>query len=541
MNKGYFCLVLHAHLPYVRHPEYVYSLEEKWFFEAVTESYLPIIKSLQKLKGEGRKFKVTISLSPTLLSLLADAYLKDKYQRYLENLLDLAEKEVKRTKGDKDFQPLTLMYLHNLEEIYHLYLNEFKRDIIGALLNLRLAGAVEIITSTATHGYLPLLGLNREAVYAQVKTGVDTFRHYLGFSPQGLWLAECAYQPGDEHILKENGIQYFFTDTHGLLYACPRPAYGVYSPILTDAGVAAFGRDQESSKQVWSADEGYPGDFDYRDFYRDIGFDLDFDYIKPYIHPDGIRVHTGLKYYRITGKSNHKEPYRPEKADAKALLHAGNFMFNREKQLEYLSGAMGRPPVVVAPYDAELFGHWWYEGPLFIEHFIRKATEEQEQFLVASPGDFLQLGLPLQIATPCPSSWGDKGYHEVWLNGSNDWIYRHLHRGGEKMRELAAAFPAAEGITERALNQGLRELLLGQASDWPFIMTAGTMTEYARSRIEDHLIRFNTLYDQIMNDRIDEAWLAQIESKDNVFPQLDYRIFLPLKDTVPVETNAGGY
>ncbi|HHX77102.1 MAG TPA: DUF1957 domain-containing protein, partial [Firmicutes bacterium] len=188
-----------------------------------------------------------------------------------------------------------------------------------------------------------------------------------------------------------------------------------------------------------------------------------------------------------------------------------------------------------------LFGHWWYEGPLFIEYFIRKATEEQEQFLVASPGDFLRLGLPLQIATPCPSSWGDKGYHEVWLNGSNDWIYRHLHRGGEKMRELAASFPAAEGATKRALNQSLRELLLAQASDWPFIMTAGTMTGYARSRIEDHMIRFNALYDQIMNGCIDEEWLAQIEARDNVFPQLDYRVFLPLKDTVPVETGAASY
>ncbi len=294
-NKGYLCLVLHAHLPYVRHPEYPYSLEEKWLFEAITECYLPLIKSLDQLSREGRKFKITLSLSPSLLSMLADDSLQERYINYLEKLQELVEKEVKRTRGDKNFHPVALMYRSRLAEIYHLYREQYGKSLLTAFRDLHYRGVVELITCTATHGYLPLLGISRETVYAQVKVGVDTFREKLGFYPCGLWLAECAYQSGDEHILKENGLQYFFTDTHGLLYASPRPAYGVYSPILTTAGVAVFARDPESSKQVWSADEGYPGDFDYRDFYRDIGFDLDFDYIKPYLHPDGIRLHTGLK------------------------------------------------------------------------------------------------------------------------------------------------------------------------------------------------------------------------------------------------------
>ncbi len=527
-NKGYLCLVLHAHLPYVRHPEYPYSLEEKWLFEAITECYLPLIKSLDQLSREGRKFRITLSLSPSLLSMLADDFLQERYINYLERLQELAAKEVKRSKGDKNFHPVALMYRSRLEEIYHLYREQYGKSLLTAFRDLHCRGVLELITCTATHGYLPLLGISRETVYAQVKVGVDTFREKLGFYPHGLWLAECAYQSGDERILKENGLQYFFTDTHGLLYASPRPAYSVYNPILTPAGVAVFARDPESSKQVWSADEGYPGDFDYRDFYRDIGFDLDFDYIKPYLHPDGIRLHTGLKYHRITGKSDHKEPYCPETAYKKATLHAGNFMFNREKQIEHLAESMDRPPVVVSPYDAELFGHWWFEGPLFLEHFIRKATTEQDSFYLVSPSDYLNLNQPLQLSTPCSSSWGDKGYHEVWLNGDNDWIYRHLHRGTAKMTELAANYPEPSELGRRALNQAAREILLAQSSDWPFIITAGTMDNYARGRLKDHMIRFNRLYQQITTGNIDIAWLSALEEKDNIFPDINYQVFSPL-------------
>lgn len=535
MSKGYLCLVLHAHLPYVRHPEHSYSLEEKWLFEAITECYLPLITSLNKLHQEGKEFKITISLSPTLLSMLDDSYLQDKYLVYLERLLELTEKEVNRTKNDKSFHPLALMYQLQLGEIYHNYRYKYQKNIITAFRDLYFKGVVDLITCNATHGYLPLLGTSRETVYAQIKIAVDTFRKKLGFPPKGMWLAECAYQPGDEYFLKENGIQYFFTDTHGILYACPRPAYGVHSPLLTEAGVAVFGRDMESSKQVWSADEGYPGDVDYRDFYRDIGYDLDFDYVKPYIHPDGIRLHTGLKYYRITGKTDHKEPYNPEWAVNKTIEHAGNFMFNRETQMEYLSEVMDRTPVVVSPYDAELFGHWWFEGPLFLEHFIRKATTDQDKFLVTSPEEYLKLNQPLQISTPCPSSWGDKGYHEVWLNSSNDYTYRHLHRGAKKMKEMSSAYPGAEGVKKRALNQAARELLLAQSSDWPFIMTAGTMDNYARSRLEDHMVRFTRLYRQITENNIDEGWLAKLEEKDNIFPDIDYKVFMPLEETVTIQ------
>ena len=170
----------------------------------------------------------------------------------------------------------------------------------------------------------------------------------------------------------EQGIRFTILETHGITRADHRPRYGVYAPIYCPSGVAAFGRDPDSSRQVWSSTEGYPGDYDYREFYRDIGYDLDLDYIRPYIHPDGIRIDTGIKYYRITGKDDHKEPYVPEWAERKAETPRGAFPGRADQTGRASGGLMDRKPLIVAPYDAELFGHWWFEGPRWLDYLIRK-------------------------------------------------------------------------------------------------------------------------------------------------------------------------
>lgn len=529
--KGFLSLVLHAHLPFVRHPEYPFSLEEKWYFEAVSETYLPLLETFERLQNEGVDYRITISISPTLATMFRDDYLREKYRGYLERLLDLADKEVARTAGDDVFHPLARHYRQRFQAAYHRFFEQYHGDLISAFRDLAATGKVELITCAATHGYLPLLNTQPEAVYAQLYTAVDQHTRLFGQPPKGMWLPECAFDYGIDKVLAELGINYFFVDTHSILFAKPRPAFGAWSPLVTPAGVAAFGRDEESSKQVWSKTEGYPGDFAYRDFYRDIGFDLPRDYIGPYIHPDGIQIHTGFKYYSITGKTNHKEPYNLERAQAKLAEHAGNFMFNRERQLEYLAQELGRPPIVVAPYDAELFGHWWYEGPAWLEDFFRKTHYGQNVFKTITPGEYLALGLPLQEAEPSSSSWGNKGYHEVWLNQSNDWIYRHLHMAAERMTRAVSDFPAAQGLQKEALNQLGRELLLAQSSDWPFIISTGTMVQYARERVEDHLVRFNRLLEQIYNGRIDSGWLTKLKEKDHIFPHLDYHIFAPQQRT----------
>lgn len=536
MPQGFLSMVLHSHLPFVRHPEHKHSLEEKWFFEAMLECYLPLLKIMENMRKDGINFRLTFSLSPTLLFMLEDELLSERFAGYMENLQNLSRREEERTSGDSVFSPLATMYRKYFDEMSAYYHENCGRRPVQVYRRLQNDGFIEVITTGITHGFLPLLDINRESVYAQIASAVNYYYELFGNIPRGIWLPECAFSYGIEDILEEQGIQYFITDTHGVLYASPRPKYGIYSPVITQNGVAVFGRDPESSKQVWSSQEGYPGDYNYREFYRDIGYDLDINYVGEHLHPPGFRGDTGIKYYRITGETlEYKEPYRPENAREKAAEHAGNFMFNREKQVEFLSGVMGRPPLIVAPYDSELLGHWWFEGPLWLDFLCRKMHYDQDNVRLITPGEYLDLGYPLQVSTPAPSSWGDKGYYEVWLNGSNDWLYRHLHRAAKDMVDIATMYPNANGIMERAIKQAGRELILAQSSDWPFIMTVDTMVEYAHERARKHLMRFRDLAGQVYNGNIEEEKLAVLESIDNVFPNLDYHLFQKLETTVPIE------
>jgi 1,4-alpha-glucan branching enzyme len=527
MTKGYLVIVLHAHLPFVRHPEHEDFLEERWLFEAITETYIPLLRVFERLVADGVPFRVTMSLTPTLVAMLRDELLQERYLRHIGKLIELAGREVERLRWDPRTQRLALDYHWRFTEARDAF-EKYGRDLTRGFRNLVDAGVLELITCAGTHSFMPLMNESRNVRAAQVRMAVKQHEDVFGRRPQGIWLPECGYDYGVDEILKENGIRFFFIDTHGILHASPRPKFGVFSPIVCPSGVTAFGRDIESSKQVWSAIEGYPGDYDYRDFYRDIGFDLDYDYIRPYIHPDGIRIHTGIKYHRITGRTDEKDIYDPHWAAEKAASHAGNFMFNREKQVEYLEGELGRKPVIVAPYDAELFGHWWYEGPEFLNFLFRKIACDQKSLGTITPSEYLRENPVLQISTPSPSSWGWKGYNEVWLNAANDWIYPHLHVAGERMVELAHSRREGncDDLTRRALNQAAREIMLAQSSDWAFILKTGTATNYAVKRMTVHIGLFTRLYESIKAGRVDAGWLTAVEKIDNLFPQMDYRFYL---------------
>src|SRR2546425_1052661 len=297
---SYLALVLHAHLPFVRHPEHEHFLEENWLFEALTEAYLPLIQIMDGWLRDGMDTRLTLTLTPPLCAMLLDPLLQDRYVRHLEALLELAEKEIHRTHWDHAYQPLALMYhqrFHSLRQTYSAY----GRNVVGAFRKFQEHGRLEIITSAATHALLPLLANHPPSIRAQILVARDHYRSCFGCDPRGVWLPECAYFDGVEMFLQEANLRWFILDTHGLLHAQPRPRYGVFAPVFTPNGIAAFGRDPESSRQVWSKHEGYPGDARYRDFYRDIGFDLDFDYVKPHLPSPDHRGFTGLKYFRITG------------------------------------------------------------------------------------------------------------------------------------------------------------------------------------------------------------------------------------------------
>ena len=534
MYKGYLCIILHAHLPYVRHPEYDYFLEENWLYEAITETYIPLLDVFEKLINEGVDFRITLSLSPSLVEMFNDYLLRERYKRYVERLIELSEKEGHRTKGDIHFEPIVKMYNQRFRRIKYLFEDVYKRDLTSAFKALQDTGRIEIITSTATHAFLPNLLIYPQAVRAQIKIAKEHFKKNFNRFPKGIWLPECGYAPGIDRYLREEGIKFFFLDTHGVIYGRPLPQYGVYAPVFCPSGVIAFGRDVETSRQVWSSTEGYPGDTHYRDFYRDIGFDLDCEYIKPYINPDGMRTYTGLKYYRITGRADNKKPYDIAQAKKKAAEHASNFIFNRGLQVDFLSDTLRLNsinffPVIVATYDAELFGHWWFEGIDWLDFILRETQKKNVNFKTITPSEYIKL-FPsqyecLQTCQPSMSSWGHRGYNEVWLNSSNNYIYRHLHKMTNRMIYLADRFPEANGITRRALNQAARELLLSQHSDWAFMMNAGDATEYAKKRFTEHTARFNSLYKSIISKNIPKRWLVEIENKDRIFADIDYRVY----------------
>lgn len=525
MNKGYLSIVLHAHLPYVHHPEHDSFFEENWLFEAITECYLPLIAMLDRLQRDQIRCRLTLSLSPTLITMLQDDLLQSRYLRHINRLLELAEKEIVRTKEQPQFHELAKRYQDEFLQTLHCYQNHYQCDLLAAFEKHQQNGTLELITTAATHGFLPLLNVSEAAVRTQIKVGISTFKARFGFTPKGFWLPECAYYPGLETLLRDAGVQYFFLDSHGLLDASQPLRYGVYAPLDCGNGVMAFGRDPASSQQVWSAEEGYPGDPDYREYYRDIGFDLPLDYIGPYILDENIRINTGIKYHRVTGDVMHKDVYHPDKALAKAQIHAEDFIGKRREQIQSLTAEMEQPPIMVAPYDAELFGHWWHEGPLWLEQVLRLTSQESSDIETVSCSDYLQQHPKQQQATPSASTWGDRGYSDFWLNESNEWIYPLLHKASNEMEKLVTDLKGLKvnDLQHRALNQALRSLLLAQASDWPFILKSGTTAEYAKKRLTDHLARFNYLHDSIRKNRIDERYLTALEVMDDIFPDIDFR------------------
>jgi 1,4-alpha-glucan branching enzyme len=520
--QGYLSIVLHAHLPFVRHPEHEKFLEESWLFEAVTETYLPLVQILENWRRDGIAAPITLSLSPTLCAMLGDGLLRSRYERHLDGLIELAEKEIHRTHWDRAYRELAWMYHHRLSlarETWRFY----SGNLINAFKIFQDEGHLEIITTAATHALLPLMNSHPQSVRAQILTARDHYQSCFGRPPRGIWLPECAYAAGVEKYLQEADIRWFILDTHGLLHAHPRPRYGTFAPVFTPNGVAVFGRDFDSSRQVWSKHEGYPGDPRYRDFYRDVGFDLDFDYVRAHLPSPDNRGFTGLKYFRITGKNGPKEIYQRDHALAAASEHAAHFLSERVAQVQQAAAILDRPPIIVAPYDAELFGHWWYEGPEFLDFLARKLFHEQKVVSLLTPGEYLHRHPTNQIATPGASSWGEEGYWRVWLNETNEWIYPHLQIAQERMTKLAKKFARkSTALQKRALKQAARELLLAQSSDWPFILRAGTSPDYARRRVKDHLLRFIALHDMLTLTRVDEKWLAEIESRDNLFAGVDW-------------------
>ncbi len=516
-TQGQLALVLHAHLPYVRHPEHPHFLEEHWFFSALLECYLPLVQVLRRhVQGPAR---LTLSLSPTLLSLWQDPLLQRRFAAHLDRLDQLCQKEMQQHRGVRSH--LATWYRNRFQALGEFYFQTLGGDLIQAFVQLQEQGVVQLMTTAATHGYLPLLRNHPPMVRAQLRIGRQVFQALTGQPPRGLWLPECGYFPGLESEIRGAGYAYSLLETHGIQQAQPRPPWDVYAPILWD-GVALFGRDPFSARAVWSRETGYPANPWYREYHRDLGWESRED-LKDYL-PEGVAAApTGIKYHRVTGASEPKAFYEPGTARRQARWDARHFLRQqRELAARFPPGA--RPPLIVAPYDAELFGHWWFEGPVFLDALLTLAQESGVQLVTLE--DHLDTYGPASRCQPAMSSWGEGGDHRRWLRPETGWVYLALDQAAETLESLLPVFGPGRGTAreQRILRQAARTLLLAQSSDWTFHLgrEAG---DYASQRLRSLFARF-----AFLTQALREGWdpgerLEALEQLDALFPQLDLRHF----------------
>ena len=510
---GNLAFILHAHLPYVRKNE-KNSLEEDWFFQAVLECYIPLIRVLEEsIKLEPDNTKLTISLSPTLISLFQSSELKGKFPEWINTRIKLLNELPEEQKKAAQF------LLKNLADQL-IYWEKYSGEILNRFQYLLDCGCLDIITCAATHGYLPILRENPETVVGQIKTAVRHHQNTFNVKPLGIWLPECAYYENLDKILSQCGIRYAVLDGHGILNSKPRPRYGVYAPICSKNGVAFFGRDSQSTLPVWSAKDGFPGDPLYREYHKDLGWELPLTKLKD----NGIKSirPLGLKFHRITNNSTplgEKDFYKENLAEKKAEEHAAIYLSRRSEQLKRLSLDYKFNPILIAPFDAELFGHWWYEGPIFLKNIFKNS--KNHLIKLTHLREILSLSPQIQVCEPSPSSWGQGGFHNYWINDTNAWVVPEITKAGSTFVEVNSRNIEDE-LSNRILMQAARELLLSESSDWSFILRAGTTTELAKERIERHLSRFWKLIKSLnKNESIDLSYLETIEKEDKIFPNIN--------------------
>ncbi len=589
---GSFTFVLHSHLPYARLAGR-WPHGEEWIHEAASETYIPLLQTLYDLKQDGIKFKLTLGITPILAEQLADALVLEHFEQYLNDRIAAAKRDVAYFSGDASAivpeedddadsesvsdapnrlssiasQPTTDSHLRYLAAWYQnwyqsvkdAFIQRFDRDIIGAFRRLQDEGYIEITTSAATHGYLPLLSRD-SSIRGQLRAGIASYTRMFGKAPTGIWLPECAYRPayinsqgetrpGIETFLSQHGLKVFFSETHTITggqpvgvaagdvigpygdikrryvipastqYTTPKrdvttyQAYYVSETVKgTDAeahsGVSVIGRNNRTGQQVWSADWGYPGDFDYREFHKKAGT-------------------SGLQYWRVTGAKTdlaHKDYYHPDWAAYKVEQHAEHFAHLVGDLLREYYNETGEQGLIASNYDTELFGHWWFEGVLWLGKVLRHLAENPDVEMTTA-SKYVAQHPPQQVLHIPESSWGAGGNHFTWNNGETEWMWAPIYEAENRMERLAGQYANPNEDQNIVLKQAARELLLLQSSDWPFLVTTGQAREYAIQRYSQHLERFNKLVDSVEQDAPNVELAHELYELDKVFPDIDYRWF----------------
>ncbi len=554
---GAFTFVLHSHLPYARQAG-MWPHGEEWVHEAMAETYLPLLDALYELRADGVPFRLTIGITPILAEQLGDALIAEHFIHYASERAAWAAADITRFEeaGDLDMVALARFYHQWYARKLTSFRDNYGRNVLAAFKVLQDEGLIEIATSAATHGYLPLLARD-SSIYGQIATGVATYKRWFDRDPKAIWLPECAYRPavldatvdppirrpGIESFLADQGIRVFFSETHTVEGGLPvgKAAgdaigpYGVtprveatplnpteasepgttYRPYwVGDAAgqVAVLGRNNRTGQQVWSGEHGYPGDGAYREFHR----------------KDAI---SGMQYWSVTGPRvdlGDKAPYDPELAAEKVEGHARHFAGLVHDLLKEYRDETGAPGVISSAYDTELFGHWWFEGVAWLKGVLRELAAMPGVDLTTASGIVTDYP-PDRVVNLPESSWGAGGDHSTWMNDETAFVWPKIHAAERTMEALTAANPDATGVRREVLEQAARELLLLQSSDWPFLITTGQAKEYAIERFNDHLARFESLValagvDGELTDEQLEL-LANLEERDNPFADIDYRNF----------------
>ncbi len=544
MSVGSFVLMLHSHLPYYRKAG-MWPFGEESVYECMCETYIPLLNIIDELNKEGIKANLTIGITPVLAEQLADEHLNQGFLRYLDLRLAAAQADEKRfsERGDDnsaEFLQLARFYLKWFTGIKKDYLERWKGDIIGSFKAFQDQGIIEITTSAATHCFSPLLETD-SSLQAQFKIGAESYKRHFKKEPQGAWLPECAYRPGNktrsgiERWLHEAGIKYFFTESFvikGGQTAEARRSFGPYGAIehlpvakrnetgldtfeafwLKEYPVAVMGRHEEAGFQVWSADHGYPGDGNYREFHK----------------KDDV---SGLHYWRLTSKNTdlgNKKLYNPESAMQRVHENSDHYVGFIQQHLTDHLKATGKPGLIMVSFDTELFGHWWFEGITWIKEIIRK-LKNYTAVNMQTASQYLKEHPPKQAITLPESSWGSGGHWQVWLNDATEWMWPIIHNAEKAMEQLVNNGHGKNGnngdLSERALTQAARELLLLESSDWPFLVTTGQAKDYAVERFNGHNERFCTLADMLKTGQFEEEKIAEIENTDNCFPDVKPEYF----------------
>ncbi|HXE71088.1 MAG TPA: 1,4-alpha-glucan branching protein domain-containing protein [Candidatus Nitrosotenuis sp.] len=512
-STGFLLLHLHAHLPFIPDPVLFegdpwrpMGYPQEWYPEAVRETYLPLLDLFETLLAEGVDFKLSIDLSPPLVAMMTSPRHQADVMEYLERLIQLARLEVERTaREEPHYHEVARMHLGHLSRCRDLFLG-YGCDLAAAFRRFQDLGKLEILTCVGTHPMLPLWQSQPQAIRGQIRAAQDYHQQIFGRPSVGIWLPECAYAPGVEQFLDEAGLRYFFSEADTVLRGDSPAEFGVNAPVyVRGSRVAVFPRDPETGQQVWSGETGYPGDPDYLDFHIRGG---------------------PFKYNRITDRSSglNKQPYVPAWADAKAASQAQHFVDCRRWRFEYLRHVMWKKPLVVAPYDAELFGHHWYEGPKFLYYVFKKLHYDQNSVELITPSSYLALNPTAQEMWPTVSSWGDKASFDKWMYGATSWMYRHGHEAAREMGRMARA-GAADETGRRLLAQAARQLCLAMASDLPFVISNGHFVDRMKRLFFGALEGFWQLAAAFWRHRqggeVDLGRLRELELENCIFPGLD--------------------